>query len=273
MIAYIRSLLKLLNLGRSSVQKPTKRRLSKEELSRSRSESAKNGLKEEVKIATLLNESPRLRKEVFAFAGKNDTNKPFTTDVKKGKSDYGSGLGPESTKETRLGLQNKKQGKKSFGQVHRQSVDRFVEQAGLDDAIKEGLTHLCKQKSLKNRKLGNYKKLDEFLTSLEAHKEKILRAIFLGLNNDYEPDLICWSMPMPCGKKRLSFFRMDHIIAHCMKQEFKVRKSQTVIELGPALTLQKKGGDRGKSSANDVQFKIALSKLQVESYIYDSCEK
>jgi hypothetical protein len=48
-----------------------------------------------------------------------------------------------------------------------------------------------------------------------------------------------------------------------MQYDFAIRKSRTVVELGPSFTIQRKGGDGGRKSANDVQFKIVPSLLDI----------
>ena len=56
---------------------------------------------------------------------------------------------------------------------------------------------------------------------------------------------------------------MKDVIESLMQYDFSIRDSKTVVELGPSFTFQRKGGDGGRKSANDIQFKIVPSLLDV----------
>ena len=66
---------------------------------------------------------------------------------------------------------------------------------------------------------------------------------------------------------------MDEVIESLMQYDFKLRKSKTVIELGPSFTFQRKGGDGGRQSANDIQFKIVPSLLDVKDPVVIPLER
>ena len=57
---------------------------------------------------------------------------------------------------------------------------------------------------------------------------------------------------------------MDQVIKYLNTQKFKIRKSGTVIQLGDSFTMQRKGGDSGKKTANHLQFKLVFSKLKIQ---------
>jgi hypothetical protein len=43
-----------------------------------------------------------------------------------------------------------------------------------------------------------------------------------------------------------------------MEEDFEIRKSKTVFGLGKSLSFQRKGGDKGKKSANQLQCKFSF---------------
>jgi len=59
-------------------------------------------------------------------------------------------------------------------------------------------------------------------------------------------------------------WKTSDLIDYFSKQKCKIRKSGTVLELGPCLTFQRKGGDGGNISANQFQFKIVPTKIPVK---------
>ena len=56
---------------------------------------------------------------------------------------------------------------------------------------------------------------------------------------------------------------MKDVIESLMKSKFVIRPSGTVIELGEVFTIQRKGGDGGKLCANQMQFKLIFSRLNI----------
>ena len=60
---------------------------------------------------------------------------------------------------------------------------------------------------------------------------------------------------------------MKDVINYICKSNFIIRLSGTVIQLGDAFTMQRKGGDGGKKSANNLQFKLIFSKLDIDNKI------
>ena len=59
------------------------------------------------------------------------------------------------------------------------------------------------------------------------------------------------------------YYKMNDVVKYLNTQEFKIRKSGTVIQLGDTFTMQRKGGDSGKKTANHLQFKLVFSKLKI----------
>jgi len=63
---------------------------------------------------------------------------------------------------------------------------------------------------------------------------------------------------------KIMFVAIKDVIDSLMRYDFSIRESMTVVQLGPSFTFQRKGGDGGRKSANDIQFKIVPSLLDVK---------
>ena len=53
------------------------------------------------------------------------------------------------------------------------------------------------------------------------------------------------------------------VINEILSNNFEIRKSKTVVELGNIFTFQRKGGDSGKLGANNIQFKLNPTKITI----------
>ena len=152
-------------------------------------------------------------------------------------------------------FQVKKSKKGQFQQVSRGTVDNFINDLPELEPIKDLLKERCEYKK-------EFK--PELLESLNSHKRKIIEHALLG--HGERPDILCVTEWGKNNNKRekITFFMMDEVIESLMQYDFKLRKSKTVIELGPSFTFQRKGGDGGRQSANDIQFKLVPSLLDVK---------
>lgn len=152
-------------------------------------------------------------------------------------------------------FQVKKSKKGQFQQVSRGTVDNLISDLPELESIKDLLKERCEYKN-------EFK--PELLESLNSHKRKIIEHALLG--HGEKPDILCVTEWGKRNNKRekITFFMMDDVIESLMQYDFKLRKSKTVIELGPSFTFQRKGGDSGRQSANDIQFKIVPSLLDVK---------
>ena len=170
----------------------------------------------------------------------------YVSSDKKGKVDVTNGV---------VNIQVKKSKPGQFQQVARGTVDNLVLKIPELDQVSDKLKERCLYK----------KSFDaSILETLNKNKQKIIEHAFLGYEK--KPDILCvteWNKKDTL-RNQVHFMPMKHVIDSLMDYEFKVRKSGTVIELGPSFTMQRKGGDGGRASANDIQFKIVPSLLDVK---------
>lgn len=161
-------------------------------------------------------------------------------------------------------FQVKKSKKGQFQQVSRGTVDNLINDLPELEPIKDLLKERCEYKK-------EFK--PELLESLNSHKRKIIEHALLG--HGERPDILCVTEWGKNNNKRekITFFMMDEVIESLMQYDFKLRKSKTVIELGPSFTFQRKGGDGGRQSANDIQFKIVPSLLEVKDPVVIPLER
>ena len=167
-------------------------------------------------------------------------------------------------KNNKWNFQVKKSKKGQFQQVSRGTVDNLINDLPELEPIKDLLKERCEYKK-------EFK--PELLESLNSHKRKIIEHALLG--HGERPDILCVTEWGKNNNKRekITFFMMDEVIESLMQYDFKLRKSKTVIELGPSFTFQRKGGDGGRQSANDIQFKIVPSLLDVKDPVVIPLER
>ena len=128
-----------------------------------------------------------------------------------------------------------------------------------------GGTHIDKSMPLKKLCVSNYSQetLTNFLRLLNQHKRKILQYAFLGNNVEIQPEYLFGVEYNNDKREKIILFRITEIINYLETLDFKITKGKTVIVLGNdnILSLQRKGGDGGKKSSNQLQIKIIVSKL------------
>ena len=152
-------------------------------------------------------------------------------------------------------FQVKKSKKGQFQQVSRGTVDNLIKDLPELEPIKDLLKERCEEKK-------EFK--PELLDTLNKNKRQIIEHALLG--HGEKPDILCVTEWGKRNNKRekITFYEMGDVIESLMQYDFKIRNSKTVIELGPSFTFQRKGGDGGRQSANDIQFKIVPSLLEVK---------
>ena len=111
--------------------------------------------------------------------------------------------------------------------------------------------------------------LSSLVDILNENKTKVLEYAFYGINNEFQPKFLIGVEYNNNKRTKISFFEITKIINYLETQTFKIKKSKTVIALGDknAITLQRKGGDGGKKSSNQLQFKITISSLNEIEHI------
>ena len=245
-------------------------------LSQINSNTAKNGYKEEDLVCNDLNHNLELHNRINQITGNTyDTCSRLSA---CNKTDI---LSANSI----LSVQVKKYKQGQFQQLDRHWVDNLIEFIPELESIKGLLKDMCEYQLLPNgthvdkgapiTKLcpTNYSDqvLDSFTTTLNDHKRKILEYAFYGTDRDFSPDYLIGIEYDNKKRTKLSFFKIDTIINYLETQTFTIKKSKTVVSLGDhnSITLQRKGGDNGKKSSNQLQFKIIISSLKGhEEFIY-----
>jgi hypothetical protein len=167
--------------------------------------------------------------------------------------------------------QSKKSTVMSFNQLHRCPISSLLKKLPQLKCINFMLGALCVKPLTKEGVVDkNYKRLPlkslyyrdkdlQFLLKiLKKNKREILEYTFLGKNSKSGPKILVIS---GSTLDRLTFFAVKDIIEVLLAHEFKIRKSGTVIELGPWFTIQRKGGDKGLKSSNDIAFKLDTKKI------------
>jgi len=155
----------------------------------------------------------------------------------------------------RLNIQVKKSKAGQFQQISRGTVDNLVAVIPELRPIESLLKERCVQKQHFN---------PDIIDTLNLSKREILEHTLLG-HGDLKPDVLCvteWDKK-DAVRTKIMFVAMKDVVESLMQYEFSIRESKTVVELGPSFTFQRKGGDGGRRSANDIQFKIVPSLLDV----------
>jgi len=236
-----------------------------------KSNTAKAGYCEEELAAADFNSS-RIRKMIAEYTG-NKLTGIFHRVTGINKTDITNSAG--------YNIQVKKYKTGQFGQVDRRWVSGLIESIPTLSPIAYLLNGLCESPLLpcgkmidktKTRKLlstDNYSatELTYLIKVLNDNKKNILECIFLGNNPKYSPNILCGIEYIDNKRNNMTLYRMTDVIEYLAKQDFKITKSRSVISLGDCLTIQRKGGDGGKKSANNIQFKLVFSRLKIISGI------
>lgn len=155
-----------------------------------------------------------------------------------------------------INIQVKKSKDGQFQQVSRGTIDNLVKVIPGLEAISALLKERCEQKKYFSPLI---------LETLNASKRIILEHALLGYG-ELKPDILCvteWDKK-DSKRTKIMFISIKDVIESLMRYDFSIRESLTVVQLGPSFTFQRKGGDGGRKSANDIQFKIVPSLLDVK---------
>jgi len=126
-------------------------------------------------------------------------------------------------------------------------------------------THINKNKNIKKLCNYNYSQeiLDKFLNLLNKFKKQILEYAFLGSNLEMQPEYLFGVKYENKKRSEIIVFKIKDIISYLEKLNFKISPRKTAILLGNkgTISLQRKGGDCGRKSSNQLQIKIILSNI------------
>lgn len=230
---------------------------------------AKNGYKEENLICNDLNSNIKLQEKFKKFTNTIDL-KLFSKNNGQFKTDIHSS-------DLKFKLQVKKYKNKQFGQVDRHWIDDFIFNInGLKD-IQYMLKNLCemplkdcgklvdKNKGRKLLNLNNYNnnELINLINYLNKYKKNILEYVFKGTDLKNQPNYICGVEYIKNKRSIIIIYNLDDVIDYLLQFDFFIKKSNSVISLNNCFSIQRKGGDSGKKSSNQIQFKLIFSELNI----------
>ena len=156
--------------------------------------------------------------------------------------------------------QVKKSSPKRFQQVLRTWTSTLTDAVPSLKPIEHILKYLCELPVQNGKCVGQRVKLTNandnqvLINILNANKRAIVEYVLLGDIPDMQPTHLIIALYKK-NVRTVITKTMHEVIDEICSNDFKIRKSQTVIELGK-LTIQRKGGDGGKKSANQIQFKL-----------------
>lgn len=174
-----------------------------------------------------------------------------------------------------LNIQVKKFKKKQFQQVCRHWVEYIIEQIPNLKSIQYMLNGLCCVPLLEDGTIDKSKKrvplcathysdeqLNEFLRVLNESKADILKFAFQGHVNEYKPNFHAIAEYHGTVRKDVKLIETKRIIEYLNDFDFEIMKSKTVIKLGGVFSLQRKGGDAGRQTANQLQMKVDFTRIK-----------
>ena len=156
--------------------------------------------------------------------------------------------------------------KVSFGQANRGTVETYVKDFGIPKSVAETLLAFTHKTQSGDRVMLNQTSKSsqtELLDFFAQFQKQIISHILRGkelsaLKADWllfhEAKDESWKMHVG-DKKFWRLYPIEKIIECCLRKKPVINENGNLI-LGIGLTMQRKGGDGGKDSANDLQFKI-----------------
>lgn len=165
---------------------------------------------------------------------------------------------------TGIGIQVKAS-KSNYGQVKRCKISSFInnipELKSIEYILNKSFTlpvvngHCKKNIRRKRLTLENYNsnELSYLLKLFEINKLKILKDVFLGREVKYMPKLFI----VIANSKTLIIWKTIDIINQLSNEKWNIGGNGTNLELeSRTFCLQRKGGDSGRKTANNLQFKL-----------------
>ena len=175
-------------------------------------------------------------------------------------------------------LQIKKGKKGQSGQVDRHWVDTISNMLPCLMPIKHMLKGLCeydlkpdgtidKANGRKLLTLQNYtqSELDFLVKVLDDNKRDIIETVLLGTDTVTKPTHMAYVSYDKTKRHTLKIWRMSDIVNSLIEQPSSISKKGATFSVCDAISFQRKGGDGGKKSSNQLQAKIVPSKIIVSS--------
>ena len=159
--------------------------------------------------------------------------------------------------------------KTAFNQIKRCSLTNFCKEFGAPKLIRLILKKYTygRKKLLPNGRSYTCKDLKALRLFLNENRKALLASAFTGQAKKTKANWLLlhqWTFPdwqrNIARSDRSKLISMQQVIATFNDIEVSYTKRGT-ITFGAGVTLQRKGGDRGKESANDLQFKLRIKPL------------
>lgn len=234
--------------------------IRKLKLSITNSNTAKNGYKEESNLCDYLNNNPEA-KEKCGF----DSSYIFSKIKGVGKVDIAS----ENYEVTgQVKSYKSKQSSQQLGRCWTSSLTEFIPELKEIEYMLKGLCELPLKDNgkidssidKKTITLDNYtnEEIQNFINVLNANRKQILEYAFYG-TREIRPEYL---FTVYCGEeKKIRVYKINDIIDYLSRYDFKLGNRKTTIKLNH-FSIQRKGGDGGNKSSNNIQFKINSEKLE-----------
>lgn len=233
---------------------------------------AKGGYKAENHLVDILNKDQILIEKIMMITDKKDLKDiHLMAEKKEGNTKTDLFIKNSHTDEKILNIQVKKVQSSSKNQVLRCWIDdNFKNISGLTDTNIEMLKARCykiERKKIKYFDTDDYsqEELDKFLKDLNKNRKKIIDYAFLGTDKNNKPDIHCfyWN-----NGKNLYFVNTDELLLKLYEDEFYFTK-KTKGKKGPRggnvntpyIGLQRKGGDKGRKPADQLQINLLPKKI------------
>ena len=233
---------------------------------------AKNGYEEEKLVVKNLNNNEKIKESL------NFNNNRFRRVTGNNKTDIIS-------YDKNIKIQIKKYSKRQFQHLDRHWLDDFIKSIPqlkpvrkmfkdlFEYPLLEGGKYIDKSIKIKKLCISNYsqEELNNFLVLLNNHKKLILNYAFLGNNLEMSPEYLLGVEYINKIRDNIKVFKIKKIIDYLENMNFKISPKKTRIILGnekykDIISLQRKGGDTGKKTSNQLQFKITISNLKNIEY-------
>ncbi len=163
-----------------------------------------------------------------------------------------------------------------YGQIDRHWVDDFVQVIPNIKPVSFMLRNLCEiplipGTNIVDKEVGriplsldNYsdKQLITLISKLNENMEAILHFVLKGNNHDTSPNYLMGIEYDHDVRVKTIIYKMNDVIESLSKKfKFRINSRATVISLGDVISIQRKGGDNGLRSSNQLQWKIRFTSL------------
>lgn len=243
------------------------------DISRINSETAKNGYFEEGLCCEDLNFNETLKMKYEDF---------FPRNYGLCQRMSGGGKADIASHDNLLKIQVKKFKINQFQQVDRHWISDIVVHIPQLKSVEYILKEWCEiplkecnkiiDKSVGRKTLDtnhfSHDELGHLMNKLNCCKRQILEFAFCGVCAHSAPNYLVGVEYINKKRHRQVTYRISDITSYLQEQgNFEIAKSCSVIKLGDSFTLQRKGGDGGKKSSNQLQMKLVLSRLNIKDHL------